>query len=131
MRARRALALTLAAVVQTACSTEAGEPSRHDAGGADAGGAEAVACRPVSGFTACVRACGEADMSEPMAAECVDGFYACAEPLIPAIACPDDAWPTGPFAGCGPWVTGHDCFCAAVCDEGLWTCPSTTCADGG
>ena len=89
-----------------------------------------VAC--VAGaFTACVHACGEADDTEPTAAACVGGRYLCPAPLRPAASCPADAWPTGAFAGCGPWVENYNCACRSICDAHLWTCPGTTCLDGG
>src|SRR5262249_19519978 len=75
-----------------------------------------------AGFTACVRACGEKDDREATAATCADGVYTCPAPLTPAITCGPSAWPTGPFAGCGPWVEGYDCTSPAVCESGLWTC---------
>jgi len=99
--------------------------------GAGAGGGAIVleACRPGASFTACVKTCGEPDHTERRSAECVNGFYACAEPLVPAVACPADSWPDGPYAGCGPWVDGYDCSFTAVCDDGLWSCPGPSNGD--
>jgi hypothetical protein len=114
------------------------------AGGNDSGGADdgdtaqdaAPPCSPGSGFTACVKACGEADQKEKEAAACVAGRYQCSGQLIPAVTCPPASWPSGPFAGCGPWVEGYDCGCAspctcpATCTNGLWTC-ELSCPDAG
>ena len=87
-----------------------------------------VACAPTSGFTSCVHACGETNETESVAATCDAGRYNCPPGTRPAIGCPAESWPSGSFAGCGPWVEGYDCTCRSICDDGLWTCP--TCVDG-
>jgi hypothetical protein len=147
--ARDAVIRTFAMVVLFGCASTTGNPERasvagssgngdggadseagSNVGGGEAGGGsgeltlEPVACRPAAMFTACVKTCGEPDGREPKSAECVNGFYACAEPLVPAVACPADSWPDGPNAGCGPWVDGYDCPFKSVCDDGLWSCPA-------
>jgi hypothetical protein len=142
MRSRRALSLGLVVWLLIACAAKSEKSEAQDAGGgADGGGdpnvggasnsVKPVACGVPSGMTACVKECGEPDMLESTAAKCVDGFYTCQEPLIPAIACPSGSWPTGPEAGCGPWVMGYDCLCQAYCDLGRWICPSACPNKGG
>jgi hypothetical protein len=97
--------------------------SKQDA--ATTGAPHDVACATNGGFTACVRACGELDEVETVAASCTDGVYRCPSPHVPAASCPSDSWPSGRFAGCGPWVANYDCATAAVCASGVWTCPAS------
>jgi hypothetical protein len=102
----------------------AGSAGGGAAGSAGGSAYPPFACSLASLFTACVKACGEPDDKESKSAECVDGFYTCPAPLIVAASCPDDAWPDGAYAGCGPWVHGYDCQCRAECKNRQWTCGS-------
>ena len=80
------------------------------------------------GFTACVDSCAETDAVVGASAECVDGFYTCTWPLIPAAACPVGAWTVDGSPSCGPWVEGRDCGCQPVCQDRAWVCPAlSTC----
>jgi hypothetical protein len=114
-------------VVAAACGTDASR-ARHppaDSAASEVGG---TACKDSSFFTACVHACGETDESEPTAAECVAGYFRCAEPFVPASDCPAGSW-TSPRLACGPWPGNYNCGSGcAVCDATqAWTCG--TCPD--
>jgi len=110
--------------------TQAGAKAEAGAGGGGGNALQPVPCQVnPSAFTACVKVCGEPDDRESTAAQCVDGFYSCPAPLVPAASCAANAWPSGPYAGCGPWVSGYNCSFRAVCDQHLWTCPNPDSAD--
>ncbi len=94
-----------------------GEPGVFVAGGA------AAVCESGRRFTPCVKSCGASNEQVPSQATCENGRYTCPAGEVPGISCPDGAWPSGPFAGCGPWVTGADCGTwRGVCEDGFWTC---------
>jgi hypothetical protein len=81
------------------------------------------------GFTACVDSCSwPADLPDT-AADCVDGYYRCEAPRVPAAACPAGTWTVDGSVTCGPWLGGRDCPCAPECRDGAWVCPplSSTC----
>jgi hypothetical protein len=135
--ARPALFLVLASMLAPSCEGSTREPA-EEAGPQDASdaatdvGADVDAATDVSApsclrtdgaFTACVKQCGEPDDKESMSAACTDGTWRCPAPLVPAATCAPNSWPSGPFAGCGPWVNGYDCTCPARCVDGAWTCP--------
>jgi len=93
--------------------------------GTDAAGVASghTACGDSSFFTACVHECGETASSEPVVAACVQGFFQCAPPLIPASDCGPGSW-TSASLPCGPWPGNYNCgMDCAVCDAtGTWTC---------
>ena len=81
-----------------------------------------VPCAP-EGFTACVDSCSWPADAPDLAAECVDGYYRCPAPKIPAPACPAGTWTVDGSVTCGPWLAGRDCPCPPECRQGAWVCP--------
>jgi len=113
--------LYVLAFLALGCSSNT--PSSQPGDGGAESSVNGTVCGDSSFFTACVRACGEADTSESTAAHCVDGMYQCDAPLIPAAACDANTW-TVPRLPCGPWVAGYDCGqTCAICDAVRgWSC---------